>query len=371
MKITDVRAVPLAIPLRDDPPASPWRPGAGRQILVRIATDEGLVGWGEAFAYGATPAVCTVVDEALAPLLVGQDPGRIEALADTMQRALMIWGRRGLGMFAVSGVDIALWDLAGKALGVPVHRLLGGVVQPRIRAYASLLRYATAADLARACAAVAADGFTAVKLHQVDVESVAAARTELGEAVDIMLDTNCPWTVEEAIAMGRRLAPHRLRWLEEPVWPPEDYRGLARVRAALATPIASGENDATAFGIRELVAAGAADIVQPSITKAGGVSEMRRIAALAAQAGVAFQPHSYYFGPGLAATVHVIAATAGVPYIEMPPGDLEAPLLQEPIRCDGGHVTAGERPGLGADPDPDTLARYPYRGEAVRPFYLT
>jgi D-galactarolactone cycloisomerase len=141
VKIAEVRAVPLAIPLRESSPPSPWTAGAGKQVLVRVTTDAGVVGWGEAFAYGATSAVCAVVDEALAPLVVGQDATRIDALADAMHRALMIWGRRGLAMFAVSGVEIALWDLAGKALGVPVHRLLGGRATDRIRAYASLLRY--------------------------------------------------------------------------------------------------------------------------------------------------------------------------------------------------------------------------------------
>src|SRR2546426_3659530 len=153
------------------------------------------------------------------------------------------------------------------------------------------------------CRAMVGQGYTAIKLHQVDVESVAAAREAVGDGVDPMLDTNCPWSVEEAIRIGRLLERYDLRWLEEPVWPPEDYAGLARVRRALRIPIASGENDATMFGARELIAAGGADIVQPSVTKVGGLGEMRKIAVLAAAANVTFQPHSFYFGPGLAATV--------------------------------------------------------------------
>jgi D-galactarolactone cycloisomerase len=371
MKITDVRAIPLAIPVRPWTPDSPWRAGISKQILVRLTTDDGLTGWGECFAYGAPLAVCNVVDEALAPLLVGEDPARIEHLLDKMQRALMIWGRRGLGMFALSGVDLALWDLAGKARGVPVAMLLGGVTNARTAAYASLLRYATPSDVGRAAASMAAAGFRAVKLHQVDVESVAVARDAVGDDVDLMLDTNCPWTVEQAIHIGRALERFELRWLEEPIWPPEDYAGLARVRTALRTPIATGENDATAYAFREIVAAGAADIVQPSITKVGGLGEMRRIAALAAAANVTLVPHSFYFGPGLAATLHVAAATSGVPYVEFPPGDLEAPLLQAPPRCVDGHVAITDRPGLGADPVPDVLTRYPYGAEGRRPFYLT
>jgi L-alanine-DL-glutamate epimerase-like enolase superfamily enzyme len=371
MKVVEVRALPLTVPVAPMTPPSSWEAGIGRQALVRITTDEGLVGWGECFAYGVTLAVCGVVDDALAPLVVGQDPTRIALLLDRMHRALMIWGRRGLAMMAVSGVELALWDLLGKAHGAPVYQLLGGLCQPRLRGYASLLRYETPSEVRQAVAAALAQGFTAVKLHQTDVASVAAAREVAGPDVDLMLDTNCPWTVEQAIDMGRRLERYALRWLEEPVWPPEDYAGLARVRQALRVPIACGENDATVFGFRELIAAGAADVVQPSVTKVGGITEMKKIATLAAAANVTFVPHSFYFGPGLAATLHVAASTPGVPYVEMPPGQLAAPLLTEPIRPAGGAVAVSDRPGLGADPDPDVLKRYAYTREAARPFYLT
>ena len=370
MKVTEVRALPLTIPLAPMVPASPWAEGIGRQILVRVATDGGLVGWGECFAYGATLGVCNVVDDALAPLVVGQDPSQIELVLDRLHRALMIWGRRGLAMMALSGVELALWDLAGKARGLPVYQLLGGLVQPRLRGYASLLRYETPAEVRQAVSAMLGMGFTAVKLHQTDVASVAAARETAGPGVDLMLDTNCPWTVEEAIRMGRALEPYELRWLEEPVWPPEDYAGLARVRRALRIPLACGENDATVFGFRDILAAGAADVIQPSVTKVGGLLEMKKIATLAAAANVTFVPHSFYFGPGFAATLHVAASTPGVPYVETPPGQLAAPLAAEPIRCAGGLVSVPDRPGLGADPDPDVLRRYAYARDAARPFYL-
>ena len=130
-------------------------------------------------------------------------------------------------------------------------------------------------------------------------------------------------------------------------------------------------NEATVVGIRAIIDAGAADIVQPSVTKVGGILEMKKIATLAAATGVTFVPHSYYYGPGLAATLHVVASTPGVPYLEFPPGELAASILAEPIRARGGAVTVPDRPGLGADPDPEVIARYPYRREAARPFYLT
>ena len=371
MKITGVRAIPLAIPVRPGSLPSAWERGLAKQLLVRIETDAGVTGWGEAFAYGAPLAVANVIEETLAPLLVGEDPARLEAHLDRLQRVLMIWGRRGLGMFAIAGVDLALWDLAGKALGAPVWQLLGGRAQPRVRAYASLLRYATPSDVGRAASGFAAQGYTAIKLHQTDVESVAVARAAVGEDVELMLDTNCPWPVEQAIVMARRLEPLGLRWLEEPVWPPEDYPGLARVRAATPIPLAAGENEATAFGFRAAFDAGAIDIAQPSITKVGGLSEMRKVAVLAATANVTLVPHSFYYGPGLAATFHFALATPGVPYVEFPGAVLETPLLKDPPRCVDGHVTVDDRPGLGADPVPEVIARYAYRPDAARPFDLT
>ena len=150
MKITSVRAIPLAVPIREAAPvASTWSARASKQILVEVQTDSGLTGWGEAFAYGVPLAVCNVIDDGLAPIVIGTDPTEIEALVDRMHRALMIWGRRGLAMMAVSGVELALWDLAGKARGQPVYALLGGLVQGSVRAYASLPRYESPADVAR------------------------------------------------------------------------------------------------------------------------------------------------------------------------------------------------------------------------------
>src|SRR2546426_631878 len=318
VKITGVEAIPLAVPLRESSPPSPWAAATAKQILVRLTTDEGLTGWGECFAYGATLAVVSVVEEALAPIVLGQDPTQVAELVDRMHRALMIWGRRGLAMMAVSGVELALWDLCGKTRGVPVYQLLGGRCTSHPRVYASLLRYETPAHLRQAVSAAVVLGYTAIKLHQIDVESVAAAREVAGDGIELMLDTNCPWTVEEAIRIGRALERFDLRWLEEPVWPPEDYPGLARVRAALRIPLASGENEATVVGIRAIIDAGAADIVQPSVTKVGGILEMKKIATLAAATGVTFVPHSYYYGPGLAATLHVVASTPGGPYLEVP-----------------------------------------------------
>ncbi len=370
MKITAIQAIPLAIPMKPVTPSSPWTAGARKQIIVRVLTDGGLAGTGEAFAYGAPLAVCSVIEESLAPLLVGQDPLRIGALVDLMHRGTMIYGRRGLCMFAISGVDIALWDLLGKAHHAPVYELLGGAVRPRLPVYASLLRYDSPADVARACQHYATQGFGMLKLHQTDVESVRTAREAVGSTVELMLDTNCPWDPAGAIVMARALAPYRLFWLEEPVWPPEDYVGLARVAAAIDTPIALGENESTLFGFREIVEHRAGDILQPSITKVGGISEFKKIVALAQAANLPIAPHSFYFGPGLAATLHVAASFEGAMPVEFPTGEHETPFLARPIQARDGWVEVPRAPGLGVEINEEAVRRYPFVPGGAQPFVL-
>ena len=370
MKITGIQAIPLAIPTKPLRPPSTWPARTRKQIVVRVLTDTGLSGVGEAFAYGAPLAVVNVIDESLAPLLTGQDATRIEALVDLMHRGTMIYGRRGLAMFAISGVEIALWDLLGKARGAPVHELLGGAMRPRLPVYASLVRYESPADVAEACRHYLSQGFRRLKLHQTDVESVRAAREAVGPSVELMLDTNCPWTPAEAIAMARALEPYRLTWLEEPVWPPEDYTGLARVRAATGTPIALGENESTLYGFREIIEHGAGDILQPSITKVGGISEFRKIVALAQAANLPIAPHAFYFGPGLAATLHVAATFGGDTPVEFPTGEHETPFLTRPIVARDGWVEVPTGPGLGVEVNEEAVRRYPYSPAGAEPFVL-
>jgi L-alanine-DL-glutamate epimerase-like enolase superfamily enzyme len=358
MKIADVRAISLAIPMHADEKHSPWWGRHQRQVVIQVHTDEGLVGLGEAFALGGQAPVCRVVEDTLKPMLVGQDPTRVEYLADLMQRGTGGFARRGLGMFAISGVEIALWDLLGKARGLPLYEVFGGLARPRLRAYASLLRYGSPADVATACQQRAAAGFSAIKLHQIDVPSVKAAREAVGPDVEIMLDTNCPWTPAEALQMARAFEPYNLAWLEEPIWPPEEYDALAALRHAAPMPIALGENEATAFGFREIIAKGAADVLQPSVIKTGGIGELRRIAVLAAAASVRLVPHSFYFGPGLAATLHVAASAPSISLVEYPSFQLEIPLLAEPISAQAGTVAPPSGPGLGVSLNPEAVRRY-------------
>ena len=370
MKITAVEAICLAIPMKPLDPPSAWTGSTRKQIVVRIKTDAGVEGVGEAFAYGAPLAVCNVIEESLAPLIVGQDPLRIEHLVDVMHRGTMIYGRRGLAMFAISGVDIALWDLLGKARHATVFELLGGATRPRLPVYASLMRYDSPKAVAAACQGFVKQGFTMLKLHQTDVESVRAAREAVGPSVELMLDVNCPWTPAEALAMARALAPYRLFWFEEPVWPPEDYTGLAEVTRETDTPIALGENESTLYGFREIIERRAGDILQPSITKVGGITEFRKIAALAQAANRPIAPHSFYFGPGLAATLHMAATWGGSTPVEFPTGEHETPFLTRPIQARDGHVDVPTGPGLGVEINEEAIRRHPYTAAAAKPFVL-
>jgi L-alanine-DL-glutamate epimerase-like enolase superfamily enzyme len=359
MKITDIQATPLSIPLRQELPESPWAAGLGQQILVRIFTDEGVIGIGEAFAYGAPLAVCAAIAE-YKPLLLGSDPTFPEQLSERLSRAALLYGRRGLGLFALSGIDIALWDVVGKVRNLPLYKVLGETEAKRLPAYVSLLRYQVPPEIARVVVRYLESGFQAVKLHQVDMKSVSVAREVAGDRVALMLDVNCPWTVEEALAMAHALAPHHLAWLEEPVWPPDDYAGLAQVRQGAGLPIASGENEGTVQGFESLLALEAADILQPSVTKVGGVTEWRRVALLAAQRQKQVAAHSFYFGPGFVATLHLMAAFPGCTYVEVPGCTLDAPLLQEPFDIHDGTVGVPEGPGLGVTLNTEVIQKYPY-----------
>jgi L-alanine-DL-glutamate epimerase-like enolase superfamily enzyme len=273
-------------------------------------------------------------------------------------------------MFAISGVEIALWDLLGRILDTPVWRLLEGQARRRLPAYTSLLRYDVPSDVATVCRRSLALGFRKLKLHQTDVASVRAARKAVGPDVELMLDVNCAWNPDEAIAMARELVPHHLSWLEEPVWPPEDYEGLRRVSEAAGTPIALGENESTLFGFREIITHRAGAILQPSVIKVGGISEMMKIAAMANRANLAIAPHSFYFGPGLAATLHVAASLTKEVAIELPACELEVPFLNDPIVARDGWVEVPDGPGLGVTVNDDAVRRYPYSPDAAQPFVI-
>src|SRR6516165_9293516 len=209
-------------------------------LLVRIDTDDGLTGWGEGFGHAIASATKATLDTMVAARFIGRDASDVEALMGDMFQQLHLFGRNGSVIYALSAIDIALWDIAGKRAGLPLHMLLGGAQQREVEAYASLLRYGEPALVAKNAASAVAEGYRSIKIHEIDVPQVRAAREAIGTDVALMCDTNCPWTVSRAIEMVEALKPFHLHWLEEPVWPPEDHQGLARARRS-GTPIAAGE----------------------------------------------------------------------------------------------------------------------------------
>lgn len=326
-------------------------------LFVRVCTDQGVDGWGEGWGHAACPVTRATLETLVGPAFIGRDISDRNALMDEMQRRFHLHGRTGAAMHALSAIEIALWDIAGKLANAPLATLLGG--QPReLRAYASLLRYSEPDLVAAAVERTLSQGFRHLKLHEDTVAAVEAARGAAGEEVWIALDTNCPWSVSKSIDMARRLERLNLAWLEEPVWPPEDHTGLARVRAATSIPIAAGENLATVRELATLLQAGGVDICQPSVIKFGGIEAVRQAVVLMRAHGIDYVPHCFYFGPGFLASLHLAAAYAADVPFELFHGKLEASPYHEAVQARNGKVSVPAGPGLGLEPDMAVLERY-------------
>jgi L-alanine-DL-glutamate epimerase-like enolase superfamily enzyme len=385
MKIADIRTIALSC--RCDPP---YASAAGVQsqraaLLVEIETDSGIVGIGEAGIGGGVTA--GVIEKVLAPLLRGEDPLLIEHLWQKMFARTRQYGRRGLVMQAISGIDIALWDIAGKIAKMPLYRLLGAS-RDRVEAYASGGFYQedkSAADLAGEAESYRARGFKGMKmkigrnpstgthLRQLigqaefcevepseDLARVAAVRQALGPNSKLMVDVNCAWSPDFAIEMGRAMEAQKLYWIEEPV-ATDDIDGSARVADALATPIAGYETEMGLYGFRQLIDRGAVDIVQPDIAWSGGFSEGRRIAAYAQAHHKMVAPHAFAGAVLLVASLHFAAAIPNAMLLEWDqnPNALRDELLKEPLRLENdGTVRSPERPGLGIELDRAAVERY-------------
>jgi L-alanine-DL-glutamate epimerase-like enolase superfamily enzyme len=359
MKITAIRAHHVRIPFDMGVPPSEFaglRFPSMDHLLVEVETDAGISGWGEGFGHTIIPATRAALTSCVGPWFIGRDARDIARLHRQAAQAFHVFGRNGPVVYAHSAIDIALWDIAGKRAGLPLCALLGGA-RSEVRAYASLMRYATPAAVGAMCARMVALGFRHIKLHEHAVGCVAAAREAVGGEVALMNDVNCPFTVAEALAMERACRPFNLAWLEEPVWPPEDHVGLARVRAG-ATPIAAGENAAGLHDFHDMFTKGAIDIAQPSVTKIGGITEMRKIIAAAEAHAVALIPHCAYFGPGNLASIHVVASLATDTLLENIYANLEANPFGDAMLAHEGRVRVPTGPGLGVEPDMRVVEKY-------------
>jgi len=359
-RIAAITAFALRIPFDHWGPAPAF---AGRPrttldtVLVRVTTDRGTVGWGEAYG-GFWSAVVPAIDQWVAPLAIGERVDDVE-LPARIERTLHNLGRAGATIHAISGLDIALWDIRGKLAGVPVSTLLGGRRRDRIAVYASLLQYN--GDLERVRRIVdraLGDGFRQVKLHERTAEAVAAARDVAGPDVPLMVDTNCAWLPADAVNAVAEMAPSDLLWIEEPIWPPEDFASLAALRRTTGVATAIGENASNALDFRKMRADDCVDYVQPSVIKIGGLTPLWRICTESEAAGTTCVPHSPFFGPGYLATIQVLAAKERASALERFYCDLAfdpcggfAPITQ-------GFIDVPDGPGLGGDPDMDLIDRY-------------
>lgn len=358
MRIAEILPIAVRIPPDPGSPSSRWIAEVGQQILVRARTDEGRIGWGGCFSYCSPRTVYQAVEN-LAPLVIGFDPSDIEAVAGILERAFARQPRET--RWAAAGIELATWDILGKSRGVSVSELLRQGDHPlraSVPVYGSLPRYEHVLDLKKAAAYCVSRGFTDIKLHQTDVSSVAAVREAVGYAVGVMLDGNCAWNFDDAVSMIWRLVPYRLRWLEEPITPHDDYSGLSEIRKRTGLAIACGENDLTEAAFQQAIDHKAADVYQPSLLKVGGLIPMRRIVHLLTTHGCSLAPHSYYPGPGFVASLHLAAACDSVMTLEIAHAPMQADLCATPLEFSRGMVRVPTSPGLGADPNPAVLDAY-------------
>ena len=339
-------------------------------LLVEIFTDNGLVGIGNA---ALSPLVTKqVIDQYLKPLLIGNDPWDIEFLWQHMYRKTMAFGRKGIAMVAISAVDIALWDLLGKSAKQPVYRLLGGRTKPKIPVYASRLYSTPLKELASEANKYKKQGYQAMKLRfgwgptdgpegmQKNVALVRTVRETVGDGVDIMADAYMGWNLDYAKRMIPLLEKYNLRWLEEAVIP-DDIHGYAELKRFGRIPIAGGEHEHTIYGFRQLIEARAVDYIQFDTNRVGGLTQARKIAALAEAHSIPVIPHA-----GQMHNYHVVMASLNSPMAEFfPPVDVEVGnelfwyiFKGEPTPTKGYIDLDEKTPGLGLTVDEPALKKF-------------
>ncbi len=370
MKIRDVSAVALSY----DFGGRSITLGVGKAVkrdvvVVRVRTDDGIVGYGESHHALAPQVVADLVNTSLAPLVVGEDPLAVEHLWDKMYFSQGRTHHAGWAMWkAMSGIDIALWDIRGKALGLPLWRLLGGT-KKRIRAYAGgiSLGYQPPESLAEEAQGYVEQGFTALKLRlgdsvENDLARVRYVRQALGDHVDIMVDVNTKYTYQQMLRLAPGLEECNVYWIEEP-FPPDNVRDYALLAPRTRIPLAAGENHFLRYQARQLLETEAVQILQPDVSKAGGVTETKKIADLAAAYRRPFAPHTSMSGINSAATLALLAVCsnaliyeADVARVNPFRDDLVSP---KPVVGRDGCIEPYDGPGLGIEVDESLFAKYP------------
>jgi L-rhamnonate dehydratase len=371
MKITQVEAIILRQPVMNIGIAD----GSQDDLVILVHTDEGITGIGEVDsspeigkAFVEAPS-SHAVSRGLRDILVGEDPLDVEGLWHKMYRGTIFSGRRGAAIHAISGVDIALWDIKGQALGKPISELLGERKHDRVRAYASRLMPETVEEVREAVQELKGTGFTAIKLGwgplgrdpRHDIRLAQAARDAGGGTVDVMIDAGLGYVADAAVAteVARALEEAGVYWLEEP-FEPDEYEAYAALADAVTIPIAAGEQDVTWWGFRELAERGHVDILQPDVTRCGGITETLRIGRWAESIGLSCVPHAWKSGIIKAASLHVNAVLARPLFQEycIAETPINRSLAHPDLPIDSeGYVPVPTRPGLGVELDPEVVRR--------------
>jgi L-alanine-DL-glutamate epimerase-like enolase superfamily enzyme len=343
-------------------------------LIVKVTTNAGVTGYGEVDSSPMAVKGCIegpfshTATTGLAQVLIGEDPLRTEYLWHKMYRANIYSGRRGIGIHAMSGIDLALWDIKGKALGLPVWRLLGGGFTRSLRPYSSSLFGATPAETGERARRFAGQGFTAVKFGwdpmgkdaQTDVALVREARNGLGPDLDLMIDAGLVYDAKTAIQRARAFEAYNLFWFEEPLHP-DDYEGYARLSAASSLRIAAGEEESERKSFLQLMDVGKIDVVQVDLTRCGGFTEAMKVASLAADRGLPVVNHGFTTYLNVAAALHFLASvpnTLGLLEFVVEEGTTLRHHLSEPIRAVDGRVAVPEAPGLGLELNEEGLRRF-------------
>lgn len=363
MKITEISTFILRKPLGRSLATSRSEGRVRTHALVRVMTDAGVSGLGEGLGYSGV--IKAIVEDLLGPRVIGCDPFDVTSLYHRMVESDVLWDQKGSLLCAASAIEMACWDIKGKALGVPVYQLLGGRFRDRVEAYASDLFWGPPDAMARDAAAYVEQGFRIVKCHigrlppAEDAVRVRAMRQAIGPDTGLMVDVNCGYDFDTALEAARRWGPEGLFWLEEPL-SPYLVDALARLRQEIDVPVAAGENEFTLHGFKQLFDRGAVDYAMPDVGRAGGLLETQRICALAAAYGVPVSPHSFSSGVHLAATLHLMASTPNTKLLEFDVAGMSVSeeLYVEPLRIQGGQVLVPDTPGLGVELRDETLVKY-------------
>ena len=369
MKIIEIETIPLQYKMDSAIWDAQHFIEARKALIVKVVTDEGIVGYGESASFGG-PMISTktVIDHELKPYFIGEDPFDVEKLWDKVYKGTIQHGRKGIVITALSGIDVALWDIIGKALNKPLYKVLGGF-RDKVSAYASSGFYSERKSIKNLCEnmeSYVSAGFKNIKMKvgglspKEDLERVKNVRDAIGEDVVLGVDANSNWDLPTAKWISKRLEDLSISWIEEPL-SPDDVQGSADLARNTIIPIAGYEQEQTRYGFKNLIENKAVHIIQPDVIWAGGLTESRKIAAIAAAWNLPCMPHGFSSGISLAVNLHFIASTANATLLEFDrnPNPLRDHLINDAIKIDrNGEVAVPGGPGLGVDINQDIIEKY-------------